>query len=183
MSSRYCQWIPPQAIPLSAFLMTTSASRGVISRRVNRSSKKPVPASIAPGFTASPPTVTVTASCEASRSSPRPSSAATASAVARLPSQRLVRFCESSHAFSPSTAAASPATSSKASIMIDCVSIGALAQLHHTGCGSRHHIPCQLPTLKSSWLSSPVLRCLRLSTIESAVSWSPARLSAIARCP
>ena len=88
--------MPPQAIPASVFFRTTSASFGVISRRTNRSSKKPVPAS--------------------------------ASAVARLPPQRLVRFCESSHAFIASTAPASPVTSSKASIMTDCVSINACAQ-------------------------------------------------------
>jgi hypothetical protein len=51
-----------------------------------------------------------------------------------LPGQRLVRFCDRSHAFIASTASASPAISSKASIITLCVSIGAEAQLHQAGC-------------------------------------------------
>ena len=90
----------------------------MISRRTNRVSKKPVPASTFLGVIFSSPTVTATSSCEPSRSPPRPRSAPTASAVARLPGHLLVRFCDRSQTFSASTESVSPATSSKASIII-----------------------------------------------------------------
>ena len=105
--------------------MVTAAIAGSISRRTNRVSKNPVPASASSGVIDSFPTVTVTSFVEPRRSPPRPSRAPTASAVERLPGQRLVRFCDTSQAFRASTAAASPATSSKHSIMTACVAIGA----------------------------------------------------------
>ncbi len=84
-----------------------------------------MPASTFSGLIVWLPSVTSTSASDFSRLSPRSSSAYTASAVAFVVFQSCVCFCLSSQTLQSSTAFSSFITSSNASTIIACVSIGA----------------------------------------------------------
>src|SRR5439155_3362057 len=125
-----------------------------------------------------PPTVTSTSLSLASISLPRKSSAYTASAVALVVFQSWVCFCFSNQTLHSSTACRSPITSSNASIISACVSIG--ARYHHQlNSVSRQNMPI------SSFVTERSLIDFMMSDGVESVKALRAlkRLSAMARWP
>ena len=118
------------------------------------------------------PTVTSTSASDFSRFSPRRSSAYTASAVAFVVFQSWVCFCLRSHTLQSSTAVWSFITSSNASIIMACVSIGARNQ-NCCNSRSRQNIPVS---------SFETDRSLIDAMMPRAAGRSLTRFSATARC-